>query len=152
MAFLVCTCIEPVSSFLGLIPLRIAMIIMAGITFVCAAYTYFESQIFFKNEKLFGVITNILYAVIEAAVALMVFIDFFVKKRCYTLILYLLTLGIAGITLAYNIVKFSLVNDKINSYKVEHKFIQFMFLIRIGAEFCVQMGVCYICYSYKKFL
>jgi len=150
MAFLVCTCIDPVSKFLGLIPLRCAMIIMAFITFVCGAYTYFESQVFFKEKQLFGVINNVLYAIIEGAVALMVFLDFFVKKRCYTILLYLITLALAGITLSYNIVKFSLINDKINSYNINHKFIQFMFLIRIGAEFCIQMGVCYICYSYKK--
>ena len=152
MAFLVCTCIEPTSKFLGIIPLRLAMIIMAGITVVCGGYTYFESQVFFKEELLFGVINNVIYAAIEGAVALMILLDFFIKKRCYTMLLYLVTLGIAGITLAYNIVKLSLINDKINSYNVEHKFIQFMFIIRVGAEFCIQMAVCYICYSYKKSL
>ena len=117
MAFLICTCIEPTSSFLGIIPLRCAMIIAAGIIVVCGAYTYYESQVFFKDEKLFGVINNVIYAVIEAAVALMVLLDFFIKKRCYTLILYLSTLALAGITLSYNIVKVSLIDDKINIIK-----------------------------------
>ena len=152
MTFLICTCIEPTSSFLGIIPLRCAMIIAAGIIVVCGAYTYYESQVFFKDEKLFGVINNVIYAVIEAAVALMVLLDFFIKKRCYTLILYLSTLALAGITLSYNIVKVSLIDDKINNYGVGHKFIQFMFIIRTGAEFLIQMFVCYVCYSYKKSL
>ncbi len=152
MAFLICTCIDPTSKFLGLIPLRCAMIIMAGLTVLCGAYTYFESQVFFKDAKLFGVINNIIYAIIEGAIALMIFLDFFIKKRSYTLILYLLTFALAGITLAYNVVKISLFNDKINNAGVEHKFIQFMFIIRIGAELFVQMMVCYICYSYKKYL
>ena len=150
MAFLVCTCIEPVSSFLGIIPLRIAMLIMAAITVVCAIYTFYESQVFFKEQQLFGIINNTIYLSIEAAVALMVLLDFFVKKRCYTTLLYLITLALTGITLAYNIIKFTLIDDKINSYSIEHKFIQFMFIIRIGAEFVIQMAVCYICYSYKK--
>ena len=147
MAFLVCTCIEPISSFLGIIPLRIAMLIMAAITVVCAIYTFYESQVFFKEKQLFGVINNTIYLVIEGGVALMVLLDFFVKKRCYTTLLYLITLALAGITLAYNIVKYTLIDDKIN---INHKFIQFMFIIRIGAEFCIQMAVCYMCYSYKK--
>ena len=152
MAFLVCTCIEPISSFLGIIPLRIAMIIMAAILIVCGAYTYFESQVFFKDEQLFGVINNVIYAAIEGAVALMVLLDFFIKKRFYTTLLYIVTLALTGITLVYNIIKVSLINDKVNSYNVEHKFIQFMFIIRVGAEFCIQMGVCYMCYCYKKSL
>ena len=111
MAFLICTCIDPTSKFLGLIPLRCAMIIMAGLTVLCGAYTYFESQVFFKDAKLFGVINNIIYAIIEGAIALMIFLDFFIKKRSYTLLLYLLTFALAGITLAYNVVKISLFND-----------------------------------------
>ena len=152
MAFLVCTCIGPTSAFLGIIPLHISIIIMAVISGICAAYTYFESQVFFKDEQLFGVINNAIYAAIEAAIALMILIDFFIKKKYYTLILYILTLAIAGITLVYNIIKLSLIDDRINSYNVEHKFIQIMFAIRIGAEFFIQMAVCYFCYSYEKSL
>ena len=71
MAFLVCTCIEPISSFLGIIPLRVAMLIMAAITVVCSIYTFYESQVFFKDEHLFGVIPIAIYVAIEAGVALM---------------------------------------------------------------------------------
>ena len=38
----------------------------------------------------------------------------------------------------------------IKEYEVKHHLIQFMFLIRIGAEFLVQITVCYIAYSFKK--
>ena len=65
-------------------------------------------------------------------------------------LIYLLTLALAGVALAYNIFKISIFNDKIDTYGVEHKLIQFMFLIRIGAEFVIQLVVSYIVYSYRK--
>ena len=150
MGFLVVTCIGPVSKFLGCIPLGLSMIIMAGLIFVCAGYSYLESQVFFKDANAFDLISNLGFAIIEGAVGLLVLVDFFVKKRCYTFILYLLTLALAGVALAYNIFKISIFNDKIDTYGVEHKLIQFMFLIRIGAEFVIQLVVSYIVYSYRK--
>ena len=143
MGFLVLTCIGPVSSFVGCIPLRIAMIIMGALIAICAGYSYLEAEVFFVDTKAFGLINNTIYAIIEGAVALLIVVDFFVKKKCYTRILYLLTL-------AYNIFKISIFDDKIKDYNVEHKLIQFMFFIRIGAEFIIQMFVCYIVYSLKK--
>ena len=150
MGFLVITCIGPISSFLGLISLRISMLIMGFFIVVCAGYNYLEAKIFFKNSKVFGLVNKEAYAIIEGGIALMIAIDFFVKKKCYTRLLYLLTLALAGCTLAYNIFKISIINDKIKGYEVKHNLIQFMFFIRIGAEFIIQMIVCYMCYSYKK--
>ena len=43
-------------------------------------------------------------------------------------------------------------DDKIEDFDVKHKLIQFMYFIRIGAEFIIQMIVCYMVYSYKKYL
>ena len=53
--------------------------------------------------------------------------------------------------LSYNVFKISIFNDKVKSdYNVDHKLFQFMFMIRVGAEFIIEMLACYICYSYKK--
>ena len=150
MGFLVVTCIGPISSFLGIISLRISMLIMAFFIVVCAGYSYLEAEIFFKDTKAFGLVNKEAYAIIEGGIALLIAMDFFVKKKCYTRILYLLTFALAGCTLAYNIFKISIMNDKIKSYEIKHKLIQFMFFIRIGAEFIIQMIVCFMCYSYKK--
>ena len=153
MGFLILTCISPVSIFLGCIPLRIAMIIAAAMIAVCAGYSYFEAKVFFKNYNAFGLINIELWFILELAVALLVLVDFFVSKKSYTRILYLVTIALAGFTLAYNVFKISIFDDKVNSdYNVDHKLFQFMFMIRVGAEFIIEMLACYICYSYKKLL
>ncbi len=152
MGFLVFTCIGPVSSFLGIIPLSIAMIIMGGFTAVCAIYSYLEAEVFFTDTKAFGLVNKTAYALIEGAIAILLVVDFFIRKKNYTLLLYLISVALAGITLAYNIFKISIFNDKLKDYNVKHKLIQFMFFIRIGAEFFLQMCVSYVCYSYKKSL
>lgn len=152
MGFLVITCIGPVSNFLGIIPLSIAMIIMGGFIGICAGYSYLEAKIFFSSMEVFGLVNKEVYAIIEGAVALLLIVDFIVKKKCYTVILYLVTLALAGVTFAYNIFKISVFNDKIKSYGVDHKVIQIMFFIRIGAEFFIQMVVCYVTYCFKKSL
>ena len=150
MGFLVITFIGPVSSFLGCIPLSISMIIMGGIIAVCGVYNFLEAEVFFTDMRPFGLINNLGFAIIQGAVALLVVVDFFIKKKCYTVLLYLLTLALTGFTLAYNIFKISIFNDKISNYKIDHHLIQMMFLIRIGAEFVLQLIACYIVYSYKK--
>ena len=68
--------------------------------------------------------------------------DYFIQKLSYTRLLYLITLALAGITFAYNIFKISIMDDKIEDFDVKHKLIQFMYFIRIGAEFIIQMIVC----------
>jgi hypothetical protein len=150
MGFLVITCLGHSKKFLGLLSLRLSMIIMAAFIGICAWYCYFEAQIFFKDTKAFGLVNKEAYSIIEGAIALLLLVDFFIQNYCYTLFLYLLTFALAGATLAYNVFKISIFNDKINQYNITHKLVQFMFLIRIGAEFLIQMTVCYISYSYKK--
>ena len=153
MAFLVVTCIEPVQSFLGLISLRCSMPIVAFFIAICGIYGYIEAKIFFKNTKFFGLVNKEVYFVIECAVALLVCMDYFIQKLSYTKLLYLLTLALAGITFAYNIFKISIIDDKIKKdYSIDHKIIQILYFIRISAEFIIEMVVCYMCYSYKKFL
>ena len=149
MGFLVVTCIGRVSSFLGIIHLSIAMIIMGGFTWVCAVYSYLEAEVFFTDTKAFWL--NV-YALIEGAIAILLVVDFFIRKKNYTLLLYLITVALAGIALAYNIFKISIFNNKLKDYNVKHKLIQFMFFIRIGVEFFLQMCVSYVCYCYKKSL
>ena len=132
------------------IPLRISMLIMAFFLVVCGLYRFFEALICFKETKTFGVISKEIFAIIEGAIALMVAVDFIVKKKCYTIILYLLTLALAGFCLASNIYKTSIINERFKTYEIKHKLVQCMYVIRIGAELIIQLVVCYLCYSYKK--
>ena len=150
MGFLLIPCIGPVSKFLGCIPLGLSMIIMGFFIAVCAGYSFLEAEVFFKNYKVFGVINYIGFGIIEGAVALLIVISFFIKKKCYSRLLYYLTIALTGITLSYNVFKMSIFDDIIKEYGIEHKLLQFMFLIRIGAEFIIQLFVCYMCYSLKK--
>ena len=152
MAFLVITCIEPVQSFLGLISLRCSMPIVAFFILICGVYSYVEAKYFFKDYKFFGLVNIDAYFIIECAIALLVCMDYFIQKLSYTRLLYLLTLALAGMTLAYNIFKTSIIDDKIEEYGIDHKLIQFMYFIRVGTQFIIEMIVCYICYSYKKYL
>ena len=151
MGFLVITCIGPVSKFLGCIPLGISMIIMAAIVAAIAGYTYGEAVVYYKNEKILGFLTKEIYLAIELAVALMVFIVFLVKKKCYSLLVYLITLGLAGFGLAVNIFKMSVfkLEDTITEDN-EKKFIKWLYFIRIGMEFLTEMMVCFMVYSMKK--
>lgn len=151
MGFLVITCIGPVSKFLGCIPLGLSMIIMAAIVIAIAGYTFFEANIYFKEEYIFGFLSKEIYVAIELAIALMVFIVFLVKKRSYSRIVYLVTLALAGFGLAINIFKISVFNvdENINNEE-ERKFIKWLYFIRIGMEFLMEMMVCYMVYSIKK--
>lgn len=151
MGFLVITCIGPVSKFLGCIPLGLSMIIMAAIVIAIAGYTFFEANIYFKEEYIFGFLSKEIYVGIELAIALMVFIVFLVKKRSYSRIVYLVTLALAGFGLAINIFKISVFNvdENINNEE-ERKFIKWLYFIRIGMEFLTEMMVCYMVYSIKK--
>ena len=151
MGFLVITCIGPVSKFLGCIPLGLSMIIMAAIVIAIAGYTFFEANIYFKEEYIFGFLSKEIYVAIELAIALMVFIVFLVKKRSYSRIVYLVTLALAGFGLAINIFKISVFNvdENINNEE-ERIFIKWLYFIRIGMEFLTEMMVCYMVYSIKK--
>ena len=125
MGFLVITCIGPVSKFLGCIPLSVSMIIMAVIVLAIAGYTYGESTIYFKEEYILGFLSKEIYLGIEAAVALMVLIVFFVTKRGYSRIVYLVTLALAGFGLAINIYKISMFNiEESITDENERKFIE----------------------------
>ena len=81
MGFLILTCIGPVHRFLGLIPLRLAIIIAASMIVVSAGYSYFEAKVFFKDFKAFDLVNPEIYMIIELAIGLLVFVDFFVKKK-----------------------------------------------------------------------
>ena len=151
MGFLVITCIEPVDSLLGCISLRISILFMAFLLLACASYNIAEAEIFFSSQKYFGVINKTVVCVIQSFMGVLVGLDFFVKKKCYTRLLYYLSFLTAGFSLVYNVFKISLFNDKVNDdYGHDHKVLQLLFVIRVIAEFLVEMIVCYYCYSYKK--
>ena len=151
MGFLVITCIEPVDSLLGCISLRISILFMAFLLFACASYSLAEANIFFEDQKFFGVINKYILFVIQVFMGALVGLDFFVKKKCYTRLLYYLSFLTAGFSLVYNVFKISIFNDKVNDdYGHDHKVLQLLFVIRVIGEFLVEMIVCYYCYSYKK--
>ena len=132
MGFLLITCIGPVSKFLGCIPLGLSMIIMAAIIIAIALYTFFESKIYFNDEYILGFLSKEIYLGIEAAIALMIFIVFLVKKRCYSTMVYLITIALAGFGLAINIYKLSSfkADEKIDNEN-EKAFIKWLYFIRI---------------------
>ena len=150
MGFLVFTCIGPVSSFLGCIPLTWSLIVMAGIVVLIAGYTYQEASIYFNDFKILGFINRTCYLIIELAIALLIFVNFLAKKKSFSLIVYFLTLAYAGFGLAVNFYKLSVYElEKEIEKSEERKFIQWLFFIRIGAEFIAEMMVCYVVYSLK---
>ena len=151
MGFLVITCIGPVSKFLGIIPLSWSMVIMAAIIIGVAGYTYYEAQVYFDKVKVFGFLNKEIYLITELAIALLLFIAFLVKKKCYSRLMYLTTFGLGGFGLAINVHKMSVLELESNiKDSDEQKFIKWLYFIRIGAEFLIEMMVCYVVYSLKK--
>ncbi len=154
MGFLVITCIEPAESFMGCscISLRMSMLIVGFFFAACASYSLGEAEIFFKDQKYFGIINKHVIFVIQMFMAILIGLDFFIKKKGFSRLLYYLSFATAGLSLAYNTFKVSLFNDKLkDDFKIkDHKILQFLFVIRVIAEFLIQMIVCYYCYSYKK--
>ena len=150
MGFLVFTCIDPVSSFLGCIPLSWSLVAMAAIIVAVAGYTYYEAGYYFSDFKILGFINYTIYGIIELAIALLIFVTFMVKKKTFTLIIYFTTLAHAGLGLAINVYKLSVFElESSIDVEGERKFIQWLYFIRIGAEFLAEMLVSYMVYSLK---
>ena len=151
MGFLLIPCIEPVSTFIGCIPLSWSMIFMACIIAAVGGYTYFEATVWFDDMAAFGFITKEVYAIIEGAIALLLIVTFLVGKRCFTMMMYITTFALAGFGLAINIQKLSLLNlEKEVKVDGERIFLEWLYFIRIGGEFFTEMVVCYVVYSLKK--
>ena len=151
MAFLIVTCIEPASSFLGCIKIKYSMIIMSLIIAAIAVYTYFEARTYFKDNKTFGFLTKEIYLGIQGTITILVLIILFVQKKLYSLIIYLVTLALAGFGLAVNIFKISVFKvDEGISDDGEKNFIKWFYFIRIGVEFISEMIVSYMVYSMKE--
>ena len=151
MGFLVITCIGPSSKFLGLLSLELSMVIMSVIILAIAGYTYYEATIYFEGKtKFFGLINENIYLIMELSVALLVFVAYVIKKKCYSFFMYILTFAQAGFGLAMNIHKLSILELEKNIKDEDKKFIKWLFFIRIGAEFLIELIVCYMAYSLKK--
>ena len=151
MGFLVITCIQPIKGFLGCFSLPCSMIVMAIIIVAITGYTYLEADVYFAEMKLFGVLTKEIYAIIEFGVALLLFFAFLIKNKIFVFFLYLLTLAFAGFALVINIHKLEVIELEQNiSDENERLYIKWLYFIRIGAEFILEMVVCYMCYSYKS--
>ena len=124
---------------------------MAFLLLACASYTLAEAEVFFEDLKYFGIFNKIVICVIQSFMGVLVGLDFFVKKKCYTRLLYYLSFLTAGLSLVYNVFKVSIFNDKVkDDYGHDHKVLQLLFVIRVIAEFLIEMIVCFYCYSYKK--
>ena len=151
MGFLVITCIEPAQKFLGFFRLPCSMIIMAVIIIAIAGYTYYEAGIYFEKITLFGFINRQVYGIIEVAIAALLFLAYLLKKESYNLLMYLITFAHAGFGLAINVQKISVleIEDSIID-AAERTYIQWLYFIRIGAEFILELIVCYMVYSFKK--
>ena len=150
MTFLAITCIDPVSSFLGCVPLAMSMIIMACIMAAISGYTYYEAQQYFDDTKFFGFINKDVWLVLEIGEAVLLFMTYIIKKKCFSRLMYLGTLFQAGFALSFNVHKLSVLDlDGKMSDKEEH-FIKWLFFIRMGGEFLAEMMICYMCYSLKK--
>ena len=151
MGFLLIPCLEPVSTFLGCLPLSWSMIAMACVIAAIAGYTYFEATVYFDDMAAFGFITKGAYVIIEGAIALLLIVTFMIRKRNFTLLMYLVTFALAGFGLAINVQKLSLLNlEKEVKNEGERVFLEWLYFIRIGAEFMTEMMVCYIVYSLRK--
>ena len=151
MGFLLIPCLEPVSTFLGCVPLSWSMIFMACVIAAIAGYTYFEATVYFDDMAAFGFISKGAYAIIEGVIALLLIVTFLVGKRSFTMLMYLITFALAGFGLAINVQKLSLLNlEKEVKHEGERVFLEWLYFIRIGAEFMTEMMVCYIVYSLRK--
>ena len=151
MGFLVITCIGPSSKFLGLLSLELSMVIMSVIICGIAGYTYYEAMTYFEGKtKFFGLIDENIYLIIELAVALLLFVAYVIRKKCYSFFMYILTFAHAGFGLAINIHKLSILELEKNISGEDKRFIKWLFFIRIGAEFLTELLVSYMAYSLKK--
>ena len=151
MGFLVITCIGPSSKFLGLLSLELSMVIMAAIICAIAGYTYYEATVYFEGKtKFFGLVDEVIYLIIELGVALLLFVAYVVKKKCYSRLMYIITFAHAGFGLSFNIHKLSILKLEEGIKGDDKIFIKWLFFIRIGAEFLTELMVCYMVYSLKK--
>ena len=151
MGFLVITCIGPSSKFLGLISLELSMLIMGAIVVAIAAYTYYEATVYFEDKtKFFGLVDEVVYLIIELGVALLLFVAYFVRKKCYSRLMYILTFAHAGFGLSFNIHKLSILKLEDGIKGDDKHFVKWLFFIRIGAEFLTELLVSYMAYSLKK--
>ena len=87
--------------------------------------------------------------IFEIIVSLLLFLLFFVKKKRYNLIVYLICIVYTCFSLVYNIHKLSVFEPGIKEIKKEN-FIKWIYLIRILYEFLIKIIITYIVYSFKK--
>ena len=150
--FLVFTCIKPQKKFFGLITSRIALILSAALISVCALYDYLESKYLFQDAKFLDIFNNEMLLAIQIIIALMVFAAFGIDNRLYSKLIYLCSFGLAGFSLAINSYKKSKVDEKYDDDDddSDDKMVRWMYLIRIGVEFYIEIYACYILYSHSE--
>lgn len=145
--FLVFTCIKPIKrKFLGLFPLKAAAIFAAIFIAACGYYTYKEAEAFNKYDYFFeGLVDLKILLYIQLGVALLAFSCFLCQAKFYCKLVYLITLGLTGLSLVINLIKKSYFFEE---YDEESEIIlRWLYLIRIGTEFALELYSCYIAYS-----
>ena len=116
-------------------PLGVSMIIMASIILIIAGYTYVEATMYFKDEKILGFLTKEMYLVIRLIIGIMIFIAFLVKKKCYSLLVYLINFALSIFDLTVNIYKLSVFTLEKTLDEYDEKFIRWLFLSESGLNF-----------------
>ena len=151
MAFIFIPCVKPTSKFLNCIPLDVSIIIMAVMLIIIAVFTFFENKVYFKGERLFGFLSKEIYMIIETVIATMIFIVYQAKKREYTTVIYLFTAAFTIFAFAINIQKATnfRVDEEIKDTKIR-SFVEYIYFIRIGTEFVVDIFASYLLYSLRK--
>ena len=151
MGFLFISCINPMTDFLGIIPLYYLMIIISIISILIGFHNYIESTICFDNVKIFELFDHLTNLIMEIIVSIFLFLAFFIKKKYYISPLYLITLFRACFSLTINIYKLAYFHPNIEEHS-ENYFVKWLYFIRIMDEFFVEIIICYTVYSFKKSL
>ena len=149
MTFLICTCIDPASKFLGCIPLGLSMVIMACIMAAIAGYTYYEADQYF-DDYYCGCFNKQVWLILQIADAVLLFMTFIIKKKFFSRVMYVGTFIMAILGISINIHKMTDFEDDNIDDGDEENFIKWLFVFRAWFEFFVEIMICYMVYSLKK--
>ena len=147
--FLVCTCIKPLHKLFGVLSLRCTMIVCAAATFLIAFYTLMEADDFFTDFKAFKILDRYVVFSGEIILGLLILICYFVKRKSYTRIIYIISLVYCCAVLSVNLCKIDIFKQ-IEDIKRISENIAVLFIIRVMSEFVIELYICYLVYSYEQ--
>ena len=148
--FLTITCIKPIKrKFLGILPLNTAAIFAALCIAAIAFYTYEEAQIYFGMHRILIFFTHDYPFYAQIAVAILTLLCYILNSKCYTKMIYSATFGLTGFSLCLNLWKKSLLFEEVY-YEDDDEIVRWLYLIRIGAEFAIELYSCYLVFSISQ--